>query len=361
MLEAVVCHCGDIAVHSFPPKALRQGCDASCAAARRDQSREVIRLLASSFAPAGRTCAPSCLANEQEHVSRCRLVLLIRYLMSCTRTNVTLRVTAHVGCVRCQINFVIQPLINAQRIGTPDHTLDEISRRVPRLLPSSARARAGRTARHRWSTRSCTCASRMTGRRRLSGSWAACRPAPLRRRCHRRCRSGVCCGGYRALAPLAARRAAPDRRAGAPSDPPVVAAAARGIIALQAGPALPRHVVRLRSQAGRQESRQAGQVNVGEAQQGHIIRGADRAQGSKKAGGCAGGRIPAACGSRRARSSCRTSGRPLWLRRQVDWRPRSPVVLPAQVLGPIGRAKPCDMILLLVLRGGLEAHILAGV
>ena len=133
MLEAVVCQCGDIAVHSFPPKALRQGCDASCAAARRDQSREVIRLLASSFAPTGRTCAPPCLANEQEHVSRCRLVLLIRYLMSCTRTNVTLRVTAHVGCVRCQINFVIQPLINAQRIGTPDHTLDEISRRVPRL------------------------------------------------------------------------------------------------------------------------------------------------------------------------------------------------------------------------------------
>ena len=78
MLEAVVCHCGDIAVHSFPPKALRQPCDASCAAARRDQSREVIRLLASSFAPAGRTCAPPCLANEQEHVSRCRLVLLIR-------------------------------------------------------------------------------------------------------------------------------------------------------------------------------------------------------------------------------------------------------------------------------------------
>ena len=77
MLEAVVCHCGDIA-NSFPPKALRQGCDASCAAARRDQSREVIRLLASSFAPAGRTCAPPCLANEQEHVSRCRLVLLIR-------------------------------------------------------------------------------------------------------------------------------------------------------------------------------------------------------------------------------------------------------------------------------------------
>ena len=183
----------------------------------------------------------------------------------------------------------------------------------------------------------------------------------LHRRWHRRCRSGVCCGGYRALAPLAARRAAPDRRAGAPSDPPVVAAAARGIIALQAGPALPRHVVRLRSQAGRQESRQAGQVDVGEAQQGHIIRGADRAQGSKKAGGCAEGRIPAACGSRRARSSSRTSGRPLWLRRQVDWRPRSPVVLPAQVLGPIGRAKPCDMILLLVLRGGLEAHILAGV
>ena len=68
----------DIAVHSFPPKALRQRCDASCAAARRDQSREVIRLLASSFAPAGRTCAPPCLANEQEHVSRCRLVLLIR-------------------------------------------------------------------------------------------------------------------------------------------------------------------------------------------------------------------------------------------------------------------------------------------
>ena len=178
MLEAVVCHCGDIAVHSFPPKALRQRCDASCAAARRDQSREVIRLLASSFAPAGRTCAPPCLANEQEHVSRCRLVLLIRYLMSCTRTNVTLRVTAHVGCVRCQINFVIQPLINAQRIGTPDHTLDEISRRVPRLLPTPVLRSPGRAARHRWSTRSCTCASRMTGRRRLSGSWAACRPAP---------------------------------------------------------------------------------------------------------------------------------------------------------------------------------------
>ena len=141
MLEAVVCHCGDIA-NSFP-KAFRQGCDASCAAARRDQSREVIRLLASSFSPAGRTCAPPCLANEQEHVSRCRLVLLCADIRCpCTRTNVTLRVTAHVGCVRCQINFVIQPLINAQRIGTPDHTLDEISRRVPRLLPSSARPAA---------------------------------------------------------------------------------------------------------------------------------------------------------------------------------------------------------------------------
>ena len=45
--------------------------------------------------------------------------------------------------MRCQINFVIQPLINAQRIGTPDHTLDEISRRVPRLRsrPSAPLAR----------------------------------------------------------------------------------------------------------------------------------------------------------------------------------------------------------------------------
>ena len=67
----------------------------------------------------------------------------------------------------------------------------------------------------------------------------------------------------------------PDRRAPArpPSDPPFVAAAVRGIIERQAALPLTRHSVRLRPQAGRQESRQAGQVDVREAQQGENPRG----------------------------------------------------------------------------------------
>jgi hypothetical protein len=176
MLEAVVCHCGDIAVHSFPPKALRQRCDASCAAARRDQSREVIRLLASSFAPAGRTCAPPCLANEQEHVSRCRLVLLIRL------SHVMYTYERHSPCDRtCRLralsNKFCDPASNqcaAHRHAGPYTRRDLASGSSPPPVLRSP----GRAARHRWSTRSCTCASRMTGRRRLSGSWAACRPAP---------------------------------------------------------------------------------------------------------------------------------------------------------------------------------------
>jgi len=71
----------------------------------------------------------------------------------------------------------------------------------------------------------------------------------------------------------AARLAVPDRPARAPSDPPFVAAAVRGIIERQAALPSTRHSVRLRPQAGRQESRQAGQVDVREAQQGENPRG----------------------------------------------------------------------------------------
>ena len=73
--------------------------------------------------------------------------------------------------------------------------------------------------------------------------------------------------------PRHSRREPSDRRAGAPLDPSVVAAGVRGIIALQAAPAPPRQLVRLRTQAGRQDSQQAGQVDVGEAQQSHNQRG----------------------------------------------------------------------------------------
>ena len=110
------------------------------------------------------------------------------------------------------------------------------------------------------------------GRRHLSGSWAASRPAPSA--------AGITAAAAASavaatapLTPLAARREPSDRRAGAPLDPSVVAAGVRGIIALQAAPAPPRQLVRLRTQAGRQDSQQAGQVDVGEAQQSHNQRG----------------------------------------------------------------------------------------
>jgi len=87
--------------------------------------------------------------------------------------------------------------------------------------------------------------------------------------------------GCSALAPLGGspRGARPPARASSDhaSDPPFVGAAVRGIIERQAALPSTRHPVRLRPQAGRQESRQAGQVDAREAQQGENPR-ADRAQ-----------------------------------------------------------------------------------
>ena len=78
--------------------------------------------------------------------------------------------------------------------------------------------------------------------------------------------------GCSALAPLGGspRGARPPARASSDhaSVPPFVGAAVRGIIERQAALPSTRHPVRLRPQAGRQESRQAGQVDVREAQQG---------------------------------------------------------------------------------------------
>ena len=83
--------------------------------------------------------------------------------------------------------------------------------------------------------------------------------------------------GCSALAPLGGspRGARPPARASSDhaSDPPFVGAAVRGIIERQAALPSTRHPVRLRPQAGRQESRQAGQVDVREAQQGENPRG----------------------------------------------------------------------------------------
>lgn len=97
--------------------------------------------------------------------------------------------------------------------------------------------------------------------------------------------------GCSALAPLGGspRGARPPARASSDhaSDPPFVGAAVRGIIERQAALPSTRHPVRLRPQAGRQESWQAGQVDVREAQQGENPR-ADRAQWSEKAGGVRG-------------------------------------------------------------------------
>ena len=52
----------------------------------------------------------------------------------------------------------------------------------------------------------------------------------------------------------------------------------------QAAPAPPRHLVRLWPQAGRQESQQAGQVDVGEAQQGHNQKGKQSTRSRKRRG-----------------------------------------------------------------------------
>ena len=83
--------------------------------------------------------------------------------------------------------------------------------------------------------------------------------------------------GCSALAPLGGspRGARPPARASSDhaSDPLFVGAAVRGIIERQAALPSTRHPVRLRPQAGRQESRQAGQVDVREAQQGDNPRG----------------------------------------------------------------------------------------
>ena len=121
---------------------------------------------------------------------------------------------------------------------------------------------------------------RTDGRRRLSGMLAAWRPPRLSLAAspspRQRPPSRLQCA--RAARRLASR-ARPPARASSDhaSDPPFVGAAVRGIIERQAALPSTRHPVRLRPQAGRQESRQAGQVDVREAQQGENPR-ADRAQ-----------------------------------------------------------------------------------
>ena len=110
----------------------------------------------------------------------------------------------------------------------------------------------------------------------------------------------------------------------------------RGIIALQAAPALPRHLVRLWPQAGRQESQQAGQVDVGEAQQGHNQKGKQSTRVEK--GGGMRGRAHT-CSPRQSKSSLIMPYE--WTaalgaaagRSAAAW--SESVVLPAQVLRPI--------------------------
>ena len=109
---------------------------------------------------------------------------------------------------------------------------------------------------------------------------AACWQLGDRRVCrwrHRPRRGSDLRRGCSALAPLGGspRGARPPARASSDhaSDPPFVGAAVRGIIERQAALPSTRHPVRLRPQAGRQESRQAGQVDVREAQQGENQRG----------------------------------------------------------------------------------------
>ena len=109
---------------------------------------------------------------------------------------------------------------------------------------------------------------------------AACWQLGDRRVCrwrHRPRRGSDLRVGCSALAPLGGspRGARPPARASSDhaSDPPFVGAAVRGIIERQAALPSTRHPVRLRPQAGRQESRQAGQVDVREAQQGENPRG----------------------------------------------------------------------------------------
>ena len=114
-------------------------------------------------------------------------------------------------------------------------------------------------------------ASDLQAARTAVAASAACWQLGDRRVCcwrHRPRRGSDLHGGCSALAPLGGspRGARPPARA--PSDPPIVAAALRGIIERQAALPSTRHPLRLRPQAGRQESRQAGQVDVREAQQG---------------------------------------------------------------------------------------------
>ena len=218
------------------------------------------------------------------------------------------------------------PLIIAHGTGTPDH----ITYAPRKDLAHTATPR--RTEMHgQWST----CASRTTGCRRLSGSWAACRPAPPPPLASPLPQRRLL---WRLPRPRAARGrcAVSDRGAGAPSDPPVVAAAVRGIIALQATPAPPRHLVRLWPQAGRQESQQAGQVDVGEAQQGHNQTGRQSTRVEK--GGGMRGRAHT-CSPRQSKSSLIMPYE--WTaslgaaagRSAAAW--SESVVLPAQVLRPI--------------------------
>ena len=107
-----------------------------------------------------------CAAND--HVSRCRLVLLIschvHVLMS------ALRVTAlYMYAACCQIDFVNYSLINAQRIGTRGPCTHIYA-------PHIHVAHTHETKEMCWMEHMCEPHDR--GRRHLSGSWAACRPAP---------------------------------------------------------------------------------------------------------------------------------------------------------------------------------------
>ena len=177
-----------------------------------------------------------------DYVSRCRLVRALAHMISChVHTIVGSVCDRKCGVRKLYMALSTHPLIIAHGTGTPDHITY-----APRI---DSRTQPADEMDGQWST----CASRTTGCRRLSGSWAACRPAPPPPLASPLPQRRLL---WRLPRPRAARGrcAVSDRRAGAPSYPPVVAAAVRGIIALQAAPAPPRHLVRLWPQAGRQES-----------------------------------------------------------------------------------------------------------
>ena len=179
-------------------------------------------------------------------------------LMSCTRTNVGSPCdrTLH---VRCMLSNRFCELVSDQ-CAAHRHP-GTMYTYMHHTYMSHTHMKQKRCA--GWST----CASRTTGAVAISaaaGQLAGRLLPPLASRLPQR----------RQLwrVPRHSRREPSDRRAGAPLDPSVVAAGVRGIIALQAAPAPPRQLVRLRTQAGRQDSQQAGQVVVGEAQQSHNQR-----------------------------------------------------------------------------------------